>query len=573
MKKAIRILVPILLAVAILCSAVWYLFVYDREFTRDLLLKQARRLEASGNQKLASYLYDLTYSYSSNDEDIAIELAQQYKAVGNYTKAEYTLTRAIADGGGSKLYVALCKTYVEQDKLLDAVNMLDSITDPTIREALDAMRPQTPTVDKAPGFYNQYISVNVTAPAGTVYATANGAYPTTSAKPCDAPIPLDKGETTVYTLAIADNGLVSKLGVYGYTIGGVVEVVTFADSAFESAIRDQLNVGADEVIYSDALWDINTFVMPKEAADYTDLRYLPYLRSLTISDAAGDQLTNLSSLIYLEELYLSDSTPTEAELSSIAALPKLKRLSLRACGLSTIAPLSTAVNLEYLNVSDNTVRNIAPLSAAGKLRELDLSHNAVTDLSALGSLSELQLLDVSYNSLTSIDPICGLPSLSELNVSNNYLESFGKIQNLVSLKTLYASHNNLSDVTGLASCTQLTMLNISNNAITDITSLNTLIHMEKFDFSYNEVSELPEFDTDCALVTIDGSHNAISSIEALAELQSLNNVHLDYNPDLTSLEPLRNCPVLLLVNVYGTQVTDVSFLTEQSILVNFDPTI
>ena len=42
MKKFIRVLVPLLLAVLIIASIGWYLFTYDRGFTRDFLLTQAR---------------------------------------------------------------------------------------------------------------------------------------------------------------------------------------------------------------------------------------------------------------------------------------------------------------------------------------------------------------------------------------------------------------------------------------------------------------------------------------------------------------------------------------------------
>ena len=48
MKKAVRIFIPLLLVLVILASVAWYLFVYDREFTRDSLLSQARTLIKEG---------------------------------------------------------------------------------------------------------------------------------------------------------------------------------------------------------------------------------------------------------------------------------------------------------------------------------------------------------------------------------------------------------------------------------------------------------------------------------------------------------------------------------------------
>ena len=95
MKKATRILVPVLLAVLILASIVWYLFDYDRAFTRDTLLSQARYNDLHGNSRLSSWFYDMAYSFSGHDQNVAIELANQYKSDGNYTKAEVTLSKAL----------------------------------------------------------------------------------------------------------------------------------------------------------------------------------------------------------------------------------------------------------------------------------------------------------------------------------------------------------------------------------------------------------------------------------------------------------------------------------------------
>ena len=64
MKKTLKYLVPIILALLIVGSLVWFGFVYDRTFTRDLLLQQARYHSTSGNPKIGSFFYELAYEYS-----------------------------------------------------------------------------------------------------------------------------------------------------------------------------------------------------------------------------------------------------------------------------------------------------------------------------------------------------------------------------------------------------------------------------------------------------------------------------------------------------------------------------
>ena len=58
MKKAAKFLMPLVLGLLILSSIVWYLFIYDRDFTRDTLLNQARYQDMSGNSRLSSWFYD-----------------------------------------------------------------------------------------------------------------------------------------------------------------------------------------------------------------------------------------------------------------------------------------------------------------------------------------------------------------------------------------------------------------------------------------------------------------------------------------------------------------------------------
>ena len=166
MKKVIRIIIPIVMIVLILASIGWYLFIYDRDFTRDMLLREARINDTRGNDSISAWFYRLAYDHSGNDEDVAIELAHQYEDAGNYTKAEVTLSAAIKSQPSADLYAALCRIYVEQDKLMDAVALLNNIPDPAIKEELERRRPSAPTAAQAPGFYNQYISIDLMSSSG-----------------------------------------------------------------------------------------------------------------------------------------------------------------------------------------------------------------------------------------------------------------------------------------------------------------------------------------------------------------------------------------------------------------------
>lgn len=574
MKKFFKILIPILLALAIIFCIGWYLFTYDRDFTRDVLLYSARYCDNHGKVTLSSWFYDRAYDLAKDNDQVAIELAQQHKADGNYTQAENTLSKAIEDGGGAELYIALCKTYIEQDKILDAVKLLGGITNQETKAALDALRPAAPVATPAPGFYNQYISVSVSGEGGTLYVNPIPEYPSVYDTPYAEPVVLQDGENTIYAVTVADNGLVSPLSIFGYTVGGVVEEVEFADAAVEVAVREALNAAEGDVIMSNQLWDIKSFVVPDGATTLADLRYMLFLEELIITNGPVGELSVLSNFSHLTTLEITNTSISTDELEFIGALHTLNRLSLTGCNIVTVNALEELTGLTYLDLSNNTIRNLQPIANMKNLQELYLRQNAVTDLNSLAALGSLRVLDVSHNSLTSLAPILGLGSLTWLDASTNGLTDLNNIDLLSSLSSLFVSGNALTDIGNLGTCTALTELDISNNALTDISALKDLTKLVTLNFSFNQVTAIPAFPVECALVTINGSNNLIESMKPLQGLRSLNNIYMDYNEKITTLEWLADNPTLILVNVYNTGVNDmtqITALTDRSIIVNFTP--
>ena len=93
---------------------------------------------------------------------------------------------------------------------------------------------------------------------------------------------------------------------------------------------------------------------------------------------------------------------------------------------------------------------------------------------------------------------------------------------------------------------------------------------------------MPTFTEDSALVMIDGSHNLLTNLDALAGLKQLNQINMDYNEKISSVDILVSCPLLIRVDIYGTSVKDADALIyvfdengerhERGVVVNFNPT-
>ena len=573
MKKIMKRIIPILLIVALIASACWYIFVYDRDTVRDFLLAQARNCAQNGHFKAATWFYDISYEFAGEDENVAIDLAQIYKDAGNYTKAEYTLVSAIADGATAELYIALCRTYVEQDKLLDAVNMLDKVADPVIKAELDALRPAAPQPDFAPGFYSQYISLNFSHSGGTLYVSSDGEYPSLEDTPCVTPVALEGGETKLYALTVGSNGLVSPLSILNYTVGGVIEKVEFNDAYIEELVVEKLMFGSYTTIYSNDLWSITELSVSETASDLSDLRHMLYLEDLTISGQEITDLSFLEGMTHLKRLDLSGCA-IHADLSFLGALPALEELSLQGCSISSITFLENAPALKILNLGSNAIGNLSALASVPTLQHLDVANNAVSDLRPLSGLTELTYLNLAENVLTDLSPIGGCTRLTELDVSDNRLTSIAAVQNLTALTSFRAEKNQLTDCASLSRCTELRTLDISHNQLTDITMLSTLVKMAEFDFSYNQAAALPQLPESAALVTIDGSYNQLITLEPLDKLNALNYVYMDYNAEISKIAFLADNPNMVQINVYGSKVpsSEANKCLDRSIIVNYDPT-
>lgn len=585
MKKLLKIVIPLVLAVALIGGSIWYLFIYDRTFTQDVLLQTARFFDSMGNPSAAQMFYGMAYNLVRDNDAVAIELANQYKDDGNYSKAEYTLHNAIQDGGGASLYVALSKTYVEQGKLQDALKLIDTAPE-NIQKELESMRPGVPESNRMDGMLNDYGPISIKG-NGKLYVNTEGKIPSATTDAYSGPITLHAGENTLRVIVVADNGLANQ-AIFTYTVHGVIEPVTFADNAFEAAVRQQLDI-PEGTVYTNQLWEISSFVMPEGATNYSDLQYLLYLQKLTIHNGVRGQLSALAPRTGLVELDLAGTPVSSEELTVIGNLSNLTKLVLSNCGIATTSPLANLTKLTYLDLQNNTILDISNLSGMIGLTELYLSGNAINDISVVSGFKSLNKLGIARNDLKDLNAVFGLAELTWLDAGTQGQDETGGItsiegiQNLTKLSYLSLTHNKLTDISQLTSCTELTELNISNNSISSLEPLKDHMKLMFLNFAHNNVSALPGWDMECNLVNIDGSNNQLSSLDSLAGLHYLNNVYMDNNEKISSVDCLISCHALLLVSVDGTDVKEADALLwyypdEESppqatgIKVIFDPT-
>lgn len=552
MKRVLRIIIPIIIVLALLGTAIWFFFFSRPDITNDFLISQAQSMTEDGRYSRAITYYDWAWSLEPDRDDIPIMLADTYAASGNYTKAEYTLVKAISNKPElTDLYVALCRTYVAQGKLLDAVQMLDRTTDEAVKADLDAMRPSAPVVSPEGGYYNEYIDVEVNAQTQKIYVTSDGEYPSNDDALYSGPITLSGGETTVLAIAVDDKGLVSPVTLSGYTVGGVVEAITLTDPAIDQTVREQLGLSADDALMSDLLWSITNLTLPETVKDLSDLSYFTGLRSLTINNISGMDFSILSQLPSLKELDLSGCTISSNALEAIGSLAELEKLVLDSCALTDISAFSQLTKLKELCLSNNTLEDIGIISLMTQLESVELTNNPLSSIAAISACDKLKYLDVSSCSVNSL----------------------GSLSNKLQLETVIASNNQIKALDELSSCVNLSVLEVNSNTISDISVLAQLPNLTRFEADHNQISEIPVFDPDhCSLIYFSVNYNEVSDVSGLAGVHTLNYLNIDYNK-VTDLLPIAENSNLVKVNAWDNAITldSVNKFNEYCIILNYNP--
>ena len=574
MKKTLKLVITLVLILALLAAGYWFFFQYRVDITAGILRDFADSQLDSGHYSMAIRCYQWADALTPSDADTALKLAEAYHKSGNLTKTEYVLVHAIYDNPADvRLYETLSKIYVEQDKLLDAQQMLDNISNAEAKAALTAKRPAAPTLSPAADFYSEYITVELQqSEADTVcLLSLDGTYPSRETDAYTGPVTLPGGQTLAYALAVNEDGLVSPLTSGAYTIAGVVEDVEFHDAALLAYTQELLHRG-QRTIRTDDLWGIEEVKLPTELEDTTDLVHYTGVKKLVGRDLGALDYSFLACMPQLSYLELDGCIVTDQTLTQIAACPSLETLILADCELTNIAPLAGMKTLRVLDLSDNSINALDSL-IGGELENLEefyLGHNALTGLPVLRGFPALKILDMSYNALTYAGGISACTELERLNLSHNRLSSVTALSALTNLVWFNGSANQVTDVSMMAPCTKLETFLMTDNKLDSVDFLSGCAQIREVNIDNNDVVKVPAFQKDCPLTTFSAAHNFLDDLSGLAGLQKLTLVNADYN-NIRDISVLTDCPALVQVNVYHTNVHEGGALAEKGVVVNFTP--
>ena len=160
----------------------------------------------------------------------------------------------------------------------------------------------------------------------------------------------------------------------------------------------------------------NTGDSNRNLRDLSRVARLPRLRRLSVSGTKVSDLSPLRGLLAMQQIDLS-STPT-TDLSALRYLSDLRMVDCASSRVAELSPLSCLSKLEALACFDTKVKDLSPLARLFALRCLYLSETLISDLTPLAELSALWYLNCRKTEVRDLAPIKGLSALRTLIISD-----------------------------------------------------------------------------------------------------------------------------------------------------------
>lgn len=167
------------------------------------------------------------------------------------------------------------------------------------------------------------------------------------------------------------------------------EVVSFADSNIEFAVRVKINKEHGDILKSDVL----------------------KIKELKVQRKGIENLSGLEHLVNLETLDLSYND-----------------------FISNLEPIKDLLKLTELSLHQNNISSIEHLSKLTNLNSIHLGGNKIVEITALRNLSRISYLSLINNNVNDVSPLLEVDFIHSVNLVNNDIYSFDQQQLIQKLR-------------------------------------------------------------------------------------------------------------------------------------------
>ncbi len=152
------------------------------------------------------------------------------------------------------------------------------------------------------------------------------------------------------------------------------------------------------------------------------------------------------------------------DLSSISDLINLEQLYLQDNSLVNLEGLKPFVNLKKISVAGNkTLVSTKGIENATKLIEFQANKSNLSDLSGMEYLTELKVIGVMMNNISDISPLRNSTKLEDATFNYNNISDLSIFENSDSLISFTAYSNPIASIKALYGHTKLKSIGVSNS--------------------------------------------------------------------------------------------------------------
>ncbi|WNR45788.1 leucine-rich repeat domain-containing protein [Paenibacillus roseipurpureus] len=334
------------------------------------------------------------------------------------------------------------------------------------------------------------------------------------------------------------------------------------DHNLEIAIRDVLQKYSGEITKDD-LDNLDTLYQTRKGSTVSSLKGLEYAKNLYSLYFSNNNISDVSPIANLPKLTkLSLGSNKLNDIRALESLPNLTNLSLDHNQINDISVLSNFPNLEQLSINHNQIKSIDSISSLTKLTFLNIEENQISDISATQTMKKINLLMANNNQIHDISPLANSQIFS-IQMNNNKLENLAPLATMKELGNLRIAGNQIKDISPLANLNKLTLLELADNRIEDITPLKNLKSIAGLYMSKNLIQDISPL-KETNFRTVDLRENRIQDIKPLAQMNRLQHVLLSKN-NINDIQPLEYTQYLSEVDLSANPLNEESISSIEKI--------
>jgi Leucine-rich repeat (LRR) protein len=324
-------------------------------------------------------------------------------------------------------------------------------------------------------------------------------------------------------------------------------------------------------------------------------------KSLTeISDNPTKE--ELHTALKIEDLDISGNTLIST-LRPVRSLFSLKRLNVASMAVRDFYFIGEAIELEWLDISNNPIDSIGYLKDLKRLENLRIEHTEVTSLEPLGDLQKLNFVyadgskvgEKAAYELRELNPSCvvvfkttelenwwkDLPDAWKTFFTNSYslktsqdteelhtiifqdsiliknnseIKDLRPVSIIKGLKKLTFIGTQISSLDPLVELKNLEMLHCGQSPVNNLMPLSGLVNLNTIDIENTAVTDLSPLESNTKLKQLNCSGTQIKSLKPLSGLTKLEVVKLN-NTAIKSLKPFQSLTNLKRIECYNTKIS------------------